>query len=80
MGYLLECELTLSEENTLITSVTEGSDFLGFNVRKYGQRLLIKPSKNSIKSFLESNRVSIKKSISAPMAQLLGSINRKIVG
>ena len=36
--------LTLSEEKTLITHISEGFDFLGFNVRKYNGTLLIKPS------------------------------------
>jgi len=80
VDFLLERGLTLSEEKTLITSITKGFDFLGFNVRKYDQKLLIKPSKSSIKSFLESIRLEIKKGISTPMARLLGSINRKIIG
>jgi len=80
VAFLLERGLTLSEEKTLITSVTKGFDFLGFNVRKYGNKLLIKPSKSSIKSFLESTRLLIKKGVSTPTVQLLRSINRKIVG
>lgn len=80
VAFLFERGLTLSEEKTLITSITKGFDFLGFNVRKYGQKLLIKPSKSSIKSFLESIRLEIKKGISTPVARLLSSINRKIVG
>ena len=80
VSFLLERGLTLSEEKTLITSITKGFDFLGFNLRKYGQKLLIKPSKNGIKSFLESIRLAIKKGISTPMATLIGSLNRKIVG
>ena len=47
--------LELSEEKTRIVHITEGFNFLGFNVRqynkpntKYGYKLLIKPSKESI--------------------------------
>ncbi len=48
--------LTLSEEKTRIVHLTEGFDFLGFNVRHYpapqtsrtGWKLLIKPSKESV--------------------------------
>ncbi len=41
--------LELSEEKTIITHIDDGFDFLGFNVRKYKGKLLIKPSKSSIK-------------------------------
>lgn len=47
--------LTLSEEKTRIVHLTEGFDFLGFNIRHYkvgntptGYKLLIKPSKKSV--------------------------------
>ncbi len=42
--------LELSEEKTIITHIDDDFDFLGFNVRKYKGKLLIKPSKSSIKS------------------------------
>src|SRR6266849_356108 len=47
--------LTLSPEKTRIVHLTEGFDFLGFNVRHYaapqsksGWKLLIKPSKKAV--------------------------------
>src|SRR5947207_2837230 len=54
--WLKERGLTLSEEKTRIVHLTEGFDFLGFNVRQYpaaqtsrtGWKLLIKPSKQSV--------------------------------
>ena len=36
--------LELSDEKTLITHINQGFDFLGFNIRKYGQKLLTKPA------------------------------------
>jgi RNA-directed DNA polymerase len=72
--------LMLSAEKTLITTINQGFDFLGFNVRKYGDKLLIKPSKSSIKSFLSSIRMEIKKGISTSLIQLIRSLNRKIIG
>jgi len=80
MAFLSERGLMLSEEKTLITSITLGFDFLGFNVRKYGSKLLIKPSKSSVKSFLESIRTEIKRGVSTSTIQLLRSLNRKITG
>jgi RNA-directed DNA polymerase len=54
--WLKERGLTLSEEKTRIVHLTEGFDFLGFNIRHYpapqtsrsGWKLLIKPSKESV--------------------------------
>jgi RNA-directed DNA polymerase len=43
IDFLAQRGLTLSEEKTLITHISEGFDFLGFNVRKYNGKLLIKP-------------------------------------
>jgi len=39
--------LKLSEEKTLVTSISEGFSFLGWNFRKYNGKLLPKPSKES---------------------------------
>ena len=46
-------ELELSDEKTRITTITKGFDFLGFNVRKYGNqdKLIMKPTKDNIKDF-----------------------------
>jgi RNA-directed DNA polymerase len=52
-GFFKERGLTLSEEKTLITHIDDGFDFLGQHIRKYNGKLLIKPSKKSIKSFLD---------------------------
>lgn len=58
--FLIERGLELSQEKTKITHINDGFDFLGQNVRKYKcknkQKLLIKPSKNSIHTFLENIR------------------------
>ncbi len=50
--FLSERGLTLSEEKTLITHIDHGFDFLGFNVRKYDGKLLIKPSKKSATRYI----------------------------
>jgi RNA-directed DNA polymerase len=58
--FLKERGLELSEEKTKITHIEEGFDFLGFNVRKYKGKLLIKPSKAGVKNFLQGIRAVIK--------------------
>jgi RNA-directed DNA polymerase len=56
-GWLALRGLSLSEEKTRIVHLSDGFDFLGFNVRQYrspdtrwGLKLLIKPSRKSAKS------------------------------
>ena len=44
-AFLAERGLVLSVQKTHITHIQDGFDFLGFNVRKYKQKLLIKPAK-----------------------------------
>jgi RNA-directed DNA polymerase len=78
--FFAERGLRLSGEKTRITSVHEGFDFLGFSVRKYGRKLLIKPSKRSIKSFLSGVREEIKRSVGGPVIGLIRRLNQKIRG
>ena len=52
ISFLEERGLTLSEEKTHVTHINDGFDFLGFNLRKYKGKLLIKPSKSNVLSFL----------------------------
>ncbi|MGL4884146.1 MAG: group II intron reverse transcriptase, partial [Waterburya sp.] len=49
--WLTERGLELSTEKTLITSMEDGFDFLGFNHRHYNGKLLIKPSKKKVLDF-----------------------------
>jgi RNA-directed DNA polymerase len=45
--------LAFNEDKTKIVHLGEGFDFLGFNVRRYNQKLLIKPSKAAIRRLRE---------------------------
>ena len=78
--FLKERGLELSQEKTLITHISDGFDFLGFNIRKYKQKLLIKPAKESIKSFLANIRGIIKSRKADKTAELINTINLKIRG
>jgi len=44
--------LTLSEEKTMITHIDDGFDFLGWTFRKFKGKLIVKPSKNSMKTLI----------------------------
>lgn len=52
--------LEFSVEKTLITSMEEGFDFLGFNHRHYNGKLLIKPSKEKVLNFCKRIGTEIK--------------------
>ena len=43
--------LSFNEDKTRIVDIDDGFDFLGFNVRRYGGKLLIKPSKAAVTRF-----------------------------
>jgi RNA-directed DNA polymerase len=72
--------LKLSDEKTLITNINDGFDFLGFNIRKYKGKLLIKPSKKAVKSFLEKVRETIKSMLGAKPEALIAKLNPIIRG
>jgi RNA-directed DNA polymerase len=52
--------LELSSEKTLITSMEDGFDFLGINLRHYGGKLLTKPSKKKVLAFCKRMGKEIK--------------------
>jgi len=52
-GWLAPRGLAFNEDKTKIVHLGEGFDFLGFNVRRYHRKLLIKPSKAAIKRLRE---------------------------
>lgn len=78
--FMKERGLQLSPEKTVITHIDEGFDFLGNNVRKYKGKLLIKPSKNNIKTFLSGIRDVIKKNPTSKQDVLIRILNAKIQG
>ncbi len=78
--FLAERGLELSLEKTKITHINEGFDFLGFNIRKYRGKLLIKPAKKCVTAFLGKIRQLIKSQKTATTAKLIGQLNPKING
>lgn len=72
--------LTLSKEKTRITHISEGFDFLGQNIRKYGGKLLIKPSPKSILNVKSKIRGIVKGNKQATQRNLIGQLNPIIRG
>lgn len=72
--------LELSEEKARITPIAEGFDFLGQNVRKYADKLLIKLAIKSVKSLMFKVREIVKTNQSATQENLILKLNPVIRG
>ena len=73
--FLAERGLVLSPEKTRVTHIRKGFDFLGWNIRKYNGKLLMKPSKTNVKTHLDKIREVIKANKSAKQANLIKLLN-----
>ncbi len=82
--YLEERGLELSQEKTGVVTIEEGFNFLGFNVRLYqtcqGEKLLIKPSKESIKKSTEAISKEIQKLKGNNVSAVIDKLNPIIRG
>jgi RNA-directed DNA polymerase len=79
--FLKERGLELSHEKTSITHVDDGFDFLGQNVRRYGTKLLLKPSRKNVRAFLgKIDDVIRRQGGSLTAGQLIEQLNPKIHG
>jgi len=78
--FLKERGLELSEEKTDITHIDDGFDFLGWNFRKYGGKLLIKPSKKSIGNITRKIGDVIKRAKAWKQENLINVLNPIITG
>ncbi len=79
--FLTERGLTLSEEKTLITNIQDGFDMLGWNFRKYNGKLIVKPSKKSIKAFNETlHEIILGRGKMWTQEALIAKLNQAITG
>jgi RNA-directed DNA polymerase len=78
--FMLERGLQLSPEKTCITHIEQGFDFLGQNLRKYGGKLLITPSKKNTHAFLEKVRGQIRSNRAMKQEQMIRLLNPIIRG
>ncbi len=72
--------LSLSEEKTIITHISEGFDFLGWNFRKYHGKLLSKPSKGSQESIIQKMREIIHQGRTWSQDRLIANLNPIVRG
>lgn len=80
-NFMTERGLTLSEEKTKITHISEGFDFLGFNIRKFpNNTLLTQPSGDAKKRFCDKIRKVIESNKTAKQHSLIKMLNPIITG
>ncbi|MGV8108111.1 group II intron reverse transcriptase/maturase [Methanospirillum sp.] len=72
--------LALSEEKTLVTHISDGFTFLGWNFRKYKGKLLAKPSKDSQKNIIRKIHDVIHKAMAWTQEDLICTLNPIIRG
>ncbi len=79
--FLYKRGLELSKEKTHITHIRDGFDFLGFNFKKYpNDKVLVKPTKEGIKSFKSKLKEIFKKYRSSSLDILIEKLNPVIRG
>ena len=78
--FLAQRGLELSEEKTRIVNIEEGFDFLGQNLRKYNNRLIIKPTKEAQRSLLEKVKKIIKEHRGTDTETMIYRLNPVIRG
>jgi RNA-directed DNA polymerase len=72
--------LVFNEDKTQIVHLSTGCDFLGFNVRRYGGKLLIKPSKAAIQRIRERLRTEMRALRGSNAAAVIATLNPIIRG
>lgn len=79
--FLKERGLELSDEKTLITNINKGFDFLGWNFRKHKGKLLIKPSRDSIKSVVSKlSTILLKEGKAMKQSDIIRRLNAVLRG
>jgi RNA-directed DNA polymerase len=79
-AWLASRGLAFNEDKTRIVHADAGFDFLGFNVRRYQGKLLIKPSKPAIRRIRERLRTEFRSLRGANAAAVLRTINPIVRG
>lgn len=80
IGFLIKRGLSLSEEKTKITHISDGFDFLSQNNRKYKGKMLQKPSKKAIKSIKLKLREIVFKNLGASPKKVIQQLNSTLRG
>jgi RNA-directed DNA polymerase len=78
--WLMPRGLAFNEDKTRIVTLGEGFDFLGFTIRRYRGKLLIKPSKAAVKRIRERLRTEVRSLRGANAQAVIARLNPIIRG
>lgn len=78
--FLAKRGLTLSVEKTKLTHINDGFDFLGFTIRKFKHKLIIKPAKQKTPQLLERIRKLLAQCHGIPFYAMLSKLNSVLRG
>jgi RNA-directed DNA polymerase len=76
--FLAERGLKLNTEKTRIVHVKDGFNFLGFHVRSFKDKCIVKPQKEKVLAFLQDIRRWLKKNRSAKTTDVILYLNRRL--
>ena len=79
-AFLHQRGLRLSEQKTVLTHISEGFNFLGHTVRKYGDKLLITPAKSKVEAVRRKIGELIHSAVGLPQEALLRQLNPRLRG
>ena len=79
-AFLNKRGLSLSAEKTRIVHIDDGFDFLGWTLRKYDGKLLIKPAKKNVQAHSRKVRATIKSMRTAKQDEVIAKLNPIIQG
>jgi RNA-directed DNA polymerase len=80
VAFLATRGLELSEQKTTITHIEAGFNFLGQNVRKYQNKLVIKPAKDGTKALLQKIRDCLKSMVGQTAEVLIRKLTPMLRG
>ncbi len=80
IAFLKERGLRLSEKKSQIVHIDDGFDFLGANVRKYGGKLLMRPTRANVKDLIRRTRHLIRRHFGTKTEHVLYQLNRILRG
>lgn len=78
--FLAERGLTLSQEKTKLSHINDGFNFLGFELRKFKQKLLVKPEKSKARTLRQKVKALLNKYRGVSFHVMLIKLNQVLRG
>lgn len=78
--FLAERGLQLSAEKSKVTHIQDGFEFLGAHIKKYGQKLMMRPARRNFLGFLRGLRKFLRERQGTTAWKVIQELNRRIRG